>query len=63
MDFDEYIFREPCPGFFLGDDFRTASRDINPVLLFSLDGEGIPECPTSPLFLGSLDKLLFEILN
>jgi hypothetical protein len=63
MDFDEYTFREPRPGFFLGDDFRTASRDINPVLPFSLDGEGIPECPTSPLFLGSLDKLPFEILN
>jgi hypothetical protein len=62
-DFDEYTFREPRPGFFLGDDSRTASGDINPILPFSLDGEGIPECPTSPPFLGTLDKSPFEILN
>lgn len=61
-DFDEYTFRAPRPGFFIGDDSRTPSGEINPITQFRRDGDGIPECPPSSPFLGSLDRLPVKIL-
>ncbi|KAH6680575.1 hypothetical protein B0J14DRAFT_557923 [Halenospora varia] len=44
-DFDEYTFRAPRPGLFLGDESRTPSGELNPITQFRLEAfEGDDLC-------------------
>jgi hypothetical protein len=62
-DFEEYTFRAPRPGFFLGDSLAP-NGDINPVVRFEQDNreKKIPPCPSSRPYLGALDTLATELL-
>jgi hypothetical protein len=63
QNFEEYTFRAPRPGFFLGDS-SAPSGDINPVVRFELENrsENIPPCPSVRPFLGKLDAMATELL-
>lgn len=61
VDFDEYTFRAPRPGYFLGD-CRAPNGDLNPVTLAApLEGAPIPQCRPIPPYLGVFDRLPFEM--
>ncbi|KAF1841296.1 uncharacterized protein K460DRAFT_369338 [Cucurbitaria berberidis CBS 394.84] len=63
-DFEEYTFRAPRPGFFLGDSLAP-SGGLNPVILSEQENvdEKIPLCPSSRPYLGQLDILATELLH
>lgn len=62
-DFEDYTFRAPRPGFFLGDSL-TPDGDVNPVTRFEQlnSSENIPPCQLSGPLLGRLDRLPTELL-
>jgi hypothetical protein len=62
--FEEYAFRAPRPGFFLGDSL-VLNCDPNPNAQFKPKFENNdkrPPCPSSQPFLGALDVLATELL-
>ncbi|KAK7956963.1 uncharacterized protein PG986_006185 [Apiospora aurea] len=61
-DFDEYTFRAPRPGLFVGD-WRTPDGQINPVRLFRSHERALSDRPPWPLELGTLNALPLEILQ
>ena len=63
QNFEEYTFRAPRPGFYLGDS-SAPSGEINPVVRFELENVSkiIPPCPSVRPFLGKLDAMVTELL-
>lgn len=61
-DFDEYTFRAPRPGLFVGD-WRTPNGGINHVRLFRSHERALSDNPPWPLDLGALGVLPLEILQ
>jgi hypothetical protein len=61
-DFEEYTFRAPRPGFFLGDSRMPKGTDYNPIAAFALS-ENVPSSPLSSPYLGQLDRLPVELLH
>ncbi|KAK8051219.1 hypothetical protein PG993_002604 [Apiospora rasikravindrae] len=61
-DFDEYTFRAPRPGLFVGD-WRTPDGEVNPVRLFRSHERALSHRPPWPLELGTLNSLPLEILQ